>query len=122
MSLISSGIGIHFSALTSCCISPIGNIGVKASGPMGSLVAGFKGGSGLLGISAIILYHFSGMSFSDNNIFRSFIIISFSFLKNSISNQVFEGAEDIKINKWMQGLTIFQKNIPYTKLNFPDWE
>ena len=65
MSRTSSGMGIQRSVLTSCLISSMGKSGANASGPIGSWVAGCRGGSGLLGMSAVMLYQFSGMSRSD---------------------------------------------------------
>src|SRR3712207_4224006 len=61
----------HFSVLTSCLMSSIGNSGARASGPMGCLVPGCRGGRGLLGMSATMLYQCSGISFSVRIILRS---------------------------------------------------
>ena len=62
--------GTHFSAVTSCWINAIGNSGASASGPMGSFVPGCSGGSGLLGMSATMLYQLSGISCSLSVILR----------------------------------------------------
>ena len=67
--LTSSGIVTHLSVVTSCLIKASGNRGASASGPKGCMVPGFKGGNGLLGISAMILYQFSGISLSSKFIF-----------------------------------------------------
>src|SRR3954454_18371697 len=65
----SSGISTSGSGETSCWISPIGKIGVKSSGPAGSLVPGFSGGSGSPGRSGIRLTQWVGMSRSDSRNF-----------------------------------------------------
>jgi hypothetical protein len=52
-------------------INPIGKIGERSSGPTGFLVPGWSGGFGRLGISAIILYHAVGTSFSESRILVS---------------------------------------------------
>src|SRR5512135_1804388 len=69
MSSTSSGIGIHRSVLTSCRIRSMGKIGLRSSGPTGCLVPGWSGGLGLFGMSAMMLYHFVGISLSDSTIF-----------------------------------------------------
>src|SRR5690625_2952823 len=61
---------MYRSVETSCSIKPIGKIGERSSGPIGSLVSGFRGGIGLLGMSATMLYQCVGMSDSSSRIFR----------------------------------------------------
>src|ERR687897_652297 len=56
--------GTYESEVTSCSIIACGNIGANASGPTGSMVAGFKGGSSWKGRSGTRLYQLSGMAFS----------------------------------------------------------
>ena len=73
----SSGISTHLSVLTSCMMSAMGKSGARASGPMGCLVPGCSGGSGLLGMSCTMLYHFSGISCSVKTILRCFIGMDF---------------------------------------------
>ena len=50
-----SGISMNRSALTSCLMSSIGNRGASISGPMGSLVPGWRGGGSGSGKSAAML-------------------------------------------------------------------
>src|SRR5215216_6888397 len=64
ISRTSSGIGTYETCVTSCSIIACGKIGAKASGPTGSIVAGFKGGSSWKGRSGTRLYQLSGMAFS----------------------------------------------------------
>src|ERR1700687_6175742 len=68
MSRTSSGMSIHRSWLTSCKIKSMGNIGVRSCGPIGCFVAGWSGGLGLFGISAMMLYHLVGISLSERRI------------------------------------------------------
>src|SRR5215211_6127357 len=56
--------GTYESVVTSCSIIACGKIGAKASGPTGSMVAGFTGGSSWKGRSGTRLYKRSGMAFS----------------------------------------------------------
>jgi hypothetical protein len=55
----------------------MGKIGVRASGPRGSPVAGFRGGDGGDGMSGMMLYHWVGISFSLKTILVSSTIRSF---------------------------------------------
>src|SRR3954452_5156762 len=57
-----SGISTSGSIETSCWISPIGKIGVRSSGPVGSIVPGFKGGIGSPGRSGSRLTQCVGIS------------------------------------------------------------
>src|SRR3954454_22962164 len=57
---------ISGSGETSCMISPIGKIGVRSSGPAGSPVRGFSGGSGSPGRSPSRLTQWVGISPSDS--------------------------------------------------------
>src|SRR5919107_4737682 len=61
--------GTYESCVTSCSIIACGKIGAKASGPTGSMVAGFKGGSSWKGRSGTRLYQLSGMAFSSRTNF-----------------------------------------------------
>src|ERR687890_1652305 len=58
--------GTYESEDTSCSMIACGNIGANASGPTGSLVAGFRGGSRPKGRSGTRLYQLSGMDFSSS--------------------------------------------------------
>src|SRR5215213_3781217 len=71
ISRTSSGIGTYESCVTSCSIIACGKIGAKASGPTGSIVAGFRGGSSWKGRSGTRLYQLSGMAFSSS---RNFVL------------------------------------------------
>jgi hypothetical protein len=53
----------------------MGKIGARLSGPIGFIVAGLRGGIGLFGISATILYQCLGISLSLKIIFLIFSII-----------------------------------------------
>src|ERR687894_1961412 len=53
-----------------------GKIGAKASGPTGSIVAGFRGGSSWKGRSGTRLYQLSGMAFSSRRNFVCSIRVS----------------------------------------------
>src|SRR5215211_2060903 len=57
--------GTYESVVTSCSIIVCGKIAAKASGPTGSMVAGFKGGSSWKGRSGRRLYQLSGKPVSD---------------------------------------------------------
>ncbi|GAW91360.1 hypothetical protein KKC1_05220 [Calderihabitans maritimus] len=46
----------------------MGKMGDKSSGPRGFLLAGLRGGLGRFGMSAWMLYHRVGMSFSSSRI------------------------------------------------------
>src|ERR671916_1866747 len=61
--------GTYESEVTSCSMIARGNIGANASGPTGSLVAGFRGGSRPKGRSGTRLYQLSGMAFSSSKNF-----------------------------------------------------
>src|SRR5918998_4607328 len=57
------------SEVTSCSMIACGDIGANASGPTGSLVAGFRGGSRTKGRSGTRVYQLPGMAFSSSKNF-----------------------------------------------------
>src|SRR5215208_191118 len=86
--------GTYESVVTSCSIIACGKIGAKASGPTGSMVAGFRGGSSWKGRSGTRLYQLSGMAFSSRRYFVCSIWVSGSSncQRSAVSLQPFAAA------------------------------
>ncbi|MBI5740985.1 MAG: hypothetical protein HZA16_09705 [Nitrospirae bacterium] len=80
--IISSGMSIHLSALTSCLMISIGKMGDRSSGPTGFPVAGLRGGGSCSGRSGVTLYQQSGISFSERRILVSMVAASFQYFLN----------------------------------------
>src|SRR5918993_1186703 len=70
--------GTYESEVTSCSMIACGKIGANASGPTGSLVAGFRGGSRPKGRSGTRLYQLSGMAFSSSKNFVVSTVLALS--------------------------------------------
>src|ERR671914_890148 len=70
--------GTYESEVTSCSMMACGKIGANASGPTGSLVAGFRGGSRPKGRSDTRLYQLSGMAFSSSKNFVVSMVLALS--------------------------------------------
>src|SRR5215207_1350701 len=83
--------GTYESEVTSCSMIACGNIGANASGPTGSLVAGFRGGSRPKGRSGTRLYQLSGMAFSSS---KNFVCCISHLRRMAVSDQLtaFHGA------------------------------
>src|SRR5215216_1455585 len=91
--------GTWGSAVTSWRMTSCGKIGANASGPTGSRVAGFKGGSNWNGRSGTRLYQLSGSALSSSRNFVGSMSKTSGFLAVSLSAysfsccQVLHGSE-----------------------------
>ena len=63
----------------SCLTNSSAKMGSKSSGVAGCLVFGFSMGNGALGRSAVMLYHWVGISFSESVIFLIFSMLFCKF-------------------------------------------